>query len=81
MIRVYYLETEMIDGAEKPKGIEYIHHAILEVEGMLRKLIQDTTDEEHNGLIAVANTWREATQEEINQFNNAEVAYIPPIVI
>jgi hypothetical protein len=65
MIRVYYLETEKIDNTEYCKGQQYIHRAILEVEGTLRKLLQDTTDGEHNGLIKVADSWREANQDEI----------------
>jgi len=67
MIRTYYLETVRIDNTDTVKGIEYIHNAVLDVEGTLRKLIQDTTAEEHNGLIAVAVSWREATQDEVTQ--------------
>ena len=73
MIRVYYLETERIDNTDTVKGIEFIHNAILSIEGTLKKLIQDTTDIEHNGLIAVATSWREATPDEI-----AQLATLPP---
>lgn len=65
MIRVYYLETERIGNTDTLKGIEYIHDAILGVEDSLRKLIQDTTDGEHAGLIAVAVSRRVATPDEI----------------
>lgn len=65
MIRVYYLETERIGNTDTVKGMEYIHNTILGVEDDLRKLIQDTTDIEHNGLIGVAVSWRAATNEEI----------------
>lgn len=65
MIRVYYLEVERVDNTDVVKGIEYIHSAILEVDGTLRKLTQDTTDAEHAGLIPMSESWREATQEEI----------------
>ncbi len=66
MIRTYYLETEIdtVTGLQTVKGIQYIHDAILGVEGTLRKLIQDTTDTEHAGLETVAVSWREATAEE-----------------
>lgn len=67
MVRIYYLETEIIDNAEVVKGIEYIHGGVLGVEGILRKLTQDTTEDEHNGLAAIAVSWREATADEILQ--------------
>lgn len=72
MIRVYYLQTELIDGVETVLGIEHIHHAILEVEGSLRKLIQNTTEEEYNALILLADTWREASIVERQQFQDTE---------
>ena len=70
MIRTYSLTTELIDGAEQPKGIEHIHHAILDIEDTKRKLVQDTTDEEHNALVAVADSWRKATTEEAKQLTD-----------
>ena len=73
MIRTYYLATEIIDGVEAVKGSQYIHHAILYVEGKLRKLVQDTIDNEHNGLAAIAESWREATKDEVTQFNEMKV--------
>ena len=70
MIRIYYLETERIANTDTVKGIQYIHDAILDVEGTLRKLIQDTTDIEHTGLIKVAKSWREAEKQEIDSLND-----------
>lgn len=75
MIRIYYLETELIDNTEVVKGAQYIHNAWLGIEDSLRKLIQDTTDAEHTGLIALAVSWREPTTEEIAIFNG-----LPPPV-
>ena len=68
MKRVYYLPTENIDGSEVVKGIPYIHHAILDCTEKpdVRKLIQDTTDEEHSNLIALAISWQEAGIDEVN---------------
>lgn len=82
MIRVYYLETELVDGAEVVKGSEFIHHALLSIEGSLRKLLQDTTEAEHTGLITVAESWREATEDEAQQLANEEwgLEPEPPLV-
>ncbi len=65
MIRVYYLET--VKG-EVVKGGGFIHHAILDFEGGLRRLLQDTTPTEHNGLVAAAVSWREADKDEIAKY-------------
>ena len=65
MIRVYYLDTIIINQTEVVVGSEYIHQAILSVEGTLRKLIQDTTDVEHSALASLAESWRDATPQEI----------------
>lgn len=79
MIRVYFLPVETIDGTEQVAGIEWIHDALLECteDPNIRKLTQDTTQTEHDGLVAVAIAWRDATQEEITLFN-AQVEIIPP---
>ena len=74
MIRVYYLGTEIVNKAECPRGIDYIHDAILGIEGTQRKLTQDTTEEEHTGLIAVADSWRDADEKEINQLNDMKAS-------
>ena len=76
MKRVYYLETVRVGNTDTVKGIEYIHQAILGVEGTLRKLIQDTTNVEHNGLTTIAKSWRDATDVEI-----AQLASIPKSVL
>jgi len=73
MIRVYYLETERIANTDTVNGIQYIHDAILGVEGILRVLIQDTTVPEHNFLIAIAKSWRAATAAE-----STLLATLPP---
>ncbi|GAI84850.1 unnamed protein product [marine sediment metagenome] len=73
MKRVYYLEVERVNNTDTVKGSQYIHDAILGIEGTLRKLIQDTTKEEHSGLVAVAESWREATPDEI-----AQLEALPP---
>lgn len=78
MLRVYYLQTELIDGVETVLGIEHIRHAILETEDSLRKLIQDTIEEEHNALILLADTWREASTVEQQQFQLAEFPDLTP---
>jgi len=71
MIRVYFLEKEIKDKIDTVKGIEYIHNAILDVEGALNKLIQDTTDLEHTELSRLAENWRNASDEEKKQFQTA----------
>jgi len=80
MVYVYYLETKVVDGAEAPLGIEFIHDAILDVEDGLHKLIQDTTDDEHRELTKVAKFWREAKEEEVAALNKmkAERPVTPP---
>ncbi len=72
MITVYYLEIETVDGAHRPKGWQYIHNAISQIEGTLRKVIMDTTPEEHGELSKYAVSSREATEEEKAQFNDLE---------
>jgi len=80
MIRVYLLETEVISNSLYVKGHEYIHDAILDFEDGLRKLIQDTTASEHNELIKVADSWREATKGEIAQLNQMKSQFpITPV--
>ena len=68
MLKVYYLKTEVTDGTEYVKGHQFVHHAIVEVEGNLRKLIQDTTPEEDSALTALASKVREPTTEEKSRF-------------
>ena len=80
MIKVYFLEAEIVDGVETVKGANHIHNAILECaeKPNVRKLIQDTTDAEHSGLIAVAQSWREATKDELAQLNQMKAEF--PII-
>jgi len=80
MVFVYYLETRIINGVEAPLGIDFIHDAILDAEDGLRKLIQDTTDEEHRELTKVAKSWREAKDEEVAALNKMKAEHLvtPP---
>lgn len=63
-VRVYYLDTEIVNGTEKVLGESIIKNAILEVEGKQRKLTMDTTTTQHSALKAVATSSRSATPEE-----------------
>lgn len=75
-VRVYYLETEIIDGTERIKGSQYIKNAIVDIEGMQRKVIMDTTTVTHNILKALAASSRTAYPEEQKAF--AAVDFTPP---
>ena len=83
MIKVYYLETEvdMATNTEKVKGIDYIYHALNEVEGTLRKVIQDTTIEEDNILSSLARETRKPTIDELARFNSfiSEIQALEPV--
>lgn len=78
MIRCYLLPVEYVDGVEQVAGIEFIHHALLEctIDPGFRILTQDTSQPEHDGLAAFADTWSEATQDEIDRFNALVVAVV-----
>jgi len=79
MIRVYWLPTAHINGVPTIAGIEFIHDALLDTteDPDVRKLIQDTTPDEHLGLVAVANSWRDATPEEIDRFHAEVIPFVP----
>jgi hypothetical protein len=68
MIRTYYLETETINDSLQCKAQQYIHNAMLSIEGNLRKLVQDTTSIEHDELIKAAKSWRLPTDDETVSF-------------
>ncbi len=78
MIRVYFLDVEIIECAEQVVGIEFIHDALLNctVDPDIRRLIQDTTQDEHAGLLATGAVPAVASQEEIDLYH-AEVVIIP----
>lgn len=78
MIKVYFLEVEIINGATHVAGETVIHHALLEATELpdIRKLIMDTTPDEDNFLAALAIEARDATQQEIDLYN-AQVIIIP----
>lgn len=79
MILVYLLPTQVINGTEQVAGIEFIHDALLLAteEPSIRKLIQDTTQEEHDGLFLVALDIDDPTADELTQFN-ARIIQPPP---
>lgn len=78
MIRVYLLPVEIATGTDSVAGIDLIHDALLECteDASIRKLTQDTTQTEHDGLVAMATSWRDADQDEIDRFN-AQVVNTP----
>ncbi len=63
-IRVYYLDTRIIDGVQHVDGEQYIDRALLEVEGTQRKLIMDTSSEQHDSLKNLATSHRLAYPQE-----------------
>ena len=69
-IRIYFLDTDIVQGTSVVRGIQYIHNAVLDVEGTLYKLIQNTTDAEHISLSKLAESWRESSDKEIKQFKD-----------
>lgn len=79
MIRVYILPVETINSTEVVAGSELIHDALLEctIDPHVRKLTMDTTQEEHDSLVAVAGDTYPATQEEIDRYN-AQVSIYEP---
>lgn len=79
MIRTYFLQVILIDGGETVRGADIIHHALLETtaNSFTRLLIMDTTPEEHTLLIALADSFRDASPQEIEQYT-AQVFIIPP---
>lgn len=79
MIRVYYLEVQTIDGARQVAGCELIHDSLLQstIELDLNKLTMDTTEAEHDALIALASSWDAATKIEIALYNE-KVTICPP---
>ncbi len=77
MILVYLLPVTTIGGIEQVAGIEFIHDAVVECteNPTIRKLIQDTTQAEHDGLFLVALSIDEPTPDELTLYNARE---IPP---
>ena len=81
MIKVYYLPVRKEGNSEKVEGIESVHTALLEATERpdVKKVIQDTTAEEDIKLKALALEVREATQEEIDNFNQLSRDSEPPV--
>lgn len=79
MIKVYFLQVEVIAGVEVVAGTGIIHDALLETteQPNVRKLIMDTTPNEHVELATVALEYRDATPEEIERYH-AQVIILPP---
>ena len=71
MLRAYYLPVEPTPEGEQVLGVSLIHEAILEgtEEPGVRKLLMDTTPDEHDQLEDMAVLVRDPTQDEIDQFN------------
>ena len=80
MIKTYYLPVIKVGNTEKVAGSENIHNALLEATENpgVRKLIQDTTDEEDASLTAAALEVRDHTQEELDKFNQRSVEGLAP---
>ncbi len=78
MIRIYFLPVETIDGVDRVAGADSIHEALLLCTDQpdTRKLIMDTSQDEHDALLIVAIEVRDATQEELDQY--AARVIIPP---
>jgi len=75
MLRIYYLPVEPTPEGEQVLGIDLIHDAILECVDNpdVRKLLMDTTADEHSQLEDMAVLVRDPTQDEIDQFSAREV--------
>lgn len=78
-MKVYFLPVDLVDGTHQVVGVEFIHDALLEGTEVpdIMKLIQDTTDAEHAGLVASGAVPAEATQEDIDRYY-AQVVIMPP---
>ncbi|MBA7658569.1 hypothetical protein ES703_66528 [subsurface metagenome] len=79
MITVYFLPVETISGTEQVAGIEHIHDAVLlcTEDPAIRKLIQDTTQDEYDHLYPLAIDAYDASQEEIALYNAQVEIYVP----
>lgn len=79
MLRVYYLPVEPTPEGERVLGVDLIHGAILECteEPDVRKLIMDTTADEHAQLEDMAVLVRDPTQDEIDLFNSGVIPQPP----
>jgi len=79
MIRTYFLPISVVDGVEVVAGIEYMHRAVLGVEGAERKLIQNTTPEEDFFLSTLSSMSREATDDEKAELENMLLEFPLPL--
>jgi len=79
MIRVYILPVIVSNGIESVLGTDIIHDALLltTADPFIRKLIMDTTEQEHASLVPLSIDTPEATQADIEAFN-AQVTILPP---
>ncbi|MBA7701519.1 hypothetical protein ES703_110259 [subsurface metagenome] len=79
MIRVYILPVRVSDGVESVLGTDIIHDALLLATPFpdLRKLIMDTSVEEHEQLELRSEESGTPTQADIDAYN-AQVEILPP---
>ena len=79
MIRVYLLPVLCIQGVDTVVAIEIIHDALLECTANpdVRKLVMDTTPDEHESLVSSGAVPSEATQEDFDAYH-ALVVTAPP---
>lgn len=79
MIRVYFLPVENIDGTDKVTGSEFIHDALLDctIDPMIRKLIMDTTQDEHDSLVVAGGIPATPSPEDLKRYAT-QVVITPP---
>lgn len=60
--RRYILKTEIINSVEKVLGSSNLHDCLIEFDSITKiaKVTMDTTEAEHNALIALADSWENA---------------------
>jgi len=79
MLKVYYLPILTIDTTEAVAGIDLIHDAILDCTEHpgIRKLLMDTTPDEHNAFKLLGVESRDPTQDEIDFYHQTVVITEP----
>jgi len=78
MIRVYDLQSTIIEGVDTVACIDLIHDALLQITETpgVRRLIMYTSNEEHDALQAVALQVREPTQAELELYNGTVTIFV-----
>lgn len=79
MLRVYFLPVEVLDDTEQVAGTDLIHNALLDCtdQADVRKLIMDTTDDEHASLAQLFYDWRLPDADESALFYDKVIPYQP----